>query len=86
MNQEQTEQLKRDLTLMLIALTGWEEEKRGTEGKLQTRAWKGYNFEVLDDLQSKGLIYQVPGGKSLILKDRGIEKAMELIDKYKECG
>lgn len=86
MNQKQTEQLKKDLTLMLIALTGWEEEKRGTNGKLQTRAWKGYKFEVLDDLQSDGLIYSVPGGKSLILKDLGIEKAMELIDKYKERG
>ena len=45
-------------------------------------AWKGYKFEVLDELQSQGLIKQIPGGKSLLLNDEGKQKARELLKKY----
>jgi hypothetical protein len=48
------------------------------------RAWKGYKFEVLDELQNQGLINQIPGGKSLLLNDKGKQKALELIKKYIE--
>lgn len=71
-----------DLTLILIYLTGWEEDKRSAPGKKVFRAWKGYKFEILDELQSQDLIRQVPGGKSLLLHEKGQHKARELLNKY----
>jgi hypothetical protein len=71
-----------ELTMLLIYLTGWEEDKRNAPGKKVFRAWKGYKFEVLDELQQGRLISQVPGGKSLILTDEGKQKALELKEKY----
>jgi len=43
-------------------------------GKKVFRAWKGYRFEVLDELQKQDLIYQVPGGKSLLLYEKEKKK------------
>lgn len=71
-----------DLTLVLIYLTGWEEDKRNAPGEKVFRAWKGYKFEILDELQSQDLISQIPGGKSLFLHEKGQQKALELLKKY----
>ena len=71
-----------ELTMLLIYLTGWEEDKRNAPGKKVFRAWKGYKYEIMDDLQSQGLIRQIPGGKSLTLTDEGKQKALELKEKY----
>ena len=71
-----------ELTMLLIYLTGWEEDKRNAPGEKVYRAWKGYKFEVLDELQQGRLIWQIPGGKSLILTDEGKQKALELKEKY----
>jgi hypothetical protein len=68
--------------LVLIYLNGWEEDKRNAPGEKVFRAWKGYKFEILDELQGQGFIWQIPGGKSLLLNDKGKQKAMELIKKY----
>ena len=73
-----------ELTMLLIYLTGWEEDKRNAPGKKVFRAWKGYKYEIMDDLQSKGLIRQIPGGKSLTVTDEGIKRAKELKRKYLE--
>jgi hypothetical protein len=71
-----------ELAMLLIYLTGWEEDKRNAPGKKVFRAWKGYRFEILAELQSQGLIHQIPGGKSLIVTDNGKQKAEELKKKY----
>ena len=76
------EKIKQELTLLLIYLTGWEEEKRNSPGEKVFRAWKGYRFEVLAEIQNQRLIYQIPGGKSLILTNEGRQKAEELRRKY----
>jgi hypothetical protein len=73
---------KQELTLLLIYLTGWEEDKRNSPGEKVFRAWKGYKFEVLDEIQNQRLIFQIPGGKSLILTNEGKQKAEELRQKY----
>jgi len=82
MDEKKKEKIVTELTLLLIYLTGWEEDKRNAPGEKVFRAWKGYKFEVLDELQSKCLILQIPGGKSLLLNDKGKQKARELIKKY----
>ncbi len=76
------EKIKQELILLLIYLTGWEEDKRNAPGEKVFRAWKGYRFEILNELQEQRLIYQIPGGKSLILTDDGKQKAEELRQKY----
>ena len=72
----------KDLNLLLLYLSGWEEESKREPGKKIIRAWKGYLFEVLNELQDDDLIFQIKDGKSVILKDEGIKKAMELKEKY----
>jgi len=82
MDEKKKETIVQELTLLLIYLTGWEEDKRSAPGKKVFRAWKGYRFEQLAKLQSENLIRQVPGGKSLLLHEKGKEKAQELMKKY----
>lgn len=57
----------RELTLMLMYLTSWEEHdtpglravKKKELGKylLVRRCWKGYDFHLLNQLAEEGLIY-----------------------------
>lgn len=65
----------RDLTLLLIALNAWREQDGW-------RAWKGFDFDVLIQLASKGLVDDRPGRKSLWLTDAGIAEAQRLAADY----
>lgn len=74
------EQIK-ELTLLLLYLTSWKE--KDPYGDECMRAWKGYDFDILNKLQDENLI----GGssykaKSTYLTDSGVKKANELMDKY----
>lgn len=74
-----------ELTMLLIYLTGWEEtNNRGAKEKKTFRAFKGYRLEALQELENRGLIHQVPGGKSLKVTDRGKQEAEELKKKFNE--
>lgn len=71
----------KELTLLLLYLTSWTEKE--PYGEYQ-RAWKGYDFEILNRLEDERLI----GGstykaKSTYITDEGIKKAKELMKKYK---
>lgn len=70
------------LHLLLIYLTGSEEDDRINKGKKVYRSWKGYNFEILNALQEQNYIWQIPGGKSLLITDEGKQKCIELQKKY----
>jgi hypothetical protein len=76
------EKIKLELTLLLIYLTGWEEDKRNSPGEKVFRAWKGYKFEILDEIQNQRFILQLPGDQPLILTNDGKQKAEELRKKY----
>ena len=82
MDEKKKEIIGTELTLLLIYLSGWEEDKRNAPGEKVFRAWKGYKFEVLDELQSQGFLHQIPGGKSLLLNEKGKQKALEFLKKY----
>ena len=69
-----------ELTLLLLYLTGWEEEV--LKGSKIIRSWKGYRFEVLDALEDKGLISQSKKAKSAYLTNEGHKKARELFKKH----
>jgi len=62
-----------DLSLALMYLTGWKE--KGITGEPYIRAWKGYDFVVLDRLKEQGLIDFTRAAKSLNLTEEGEETA-----------
>ena len=67
----------RELTLLLAYLTSWREKPEP-----MSRAWKGYSFDVLDELQEQGLIEQSKAAKSLYITPEGETRAKELLAKY----
>ena len=80
----------KELTLLLMYLTSWEEkgfryneEKDLPEEVTRKICWKGYDFDVLNELTDKGYIY--PGrhkNKSVTLTEEGENLAKQLIEKY----
>ena len=78
MNQEQTDKLASSLALALIYLSAWQEKEPFGEVH---RAWKGYDFSILDQLKEAGFIDFSYKAKSLHLTEEGITKAKTLIDK-----
>ena len=65
----------KELTLLLLYLTSWE-EKEGKETFL--RSWKGYPFEILDELTEKDMIYGSKRAKSIGFTDEGERIAKDL--------
>jgi hypothetical protein len=68
-----------ELTLLLLYLTSWD-EKIG-EYKIK-RSWKGYDFDILNELDEKGLINGGRKSKSVYFTEDGAKKAEELIKMY----
>lgn len=72
------EQIK-ELTLLLLYLTSWKESD--LPGELR-RSWKGYSFEILNELTDEDLIRGSIKSKSVYLTEDGIKEAQELKRKY----
>lgn len=79
MENNDTNKLMSDLALALIYLTAWKEK-----GDEVYRAWKGYDFAILDELKEQGLIDFSYKAKSLYLSLEGEEKAEQLVEKLKQ--
>ena len=72
-----------ELTLILMYLTSWKEENRFSDSD-DLFAWKGYNFDVLKNLEECDYIRQgnhPSRTKSAYLTEEGILKAKELLKK-----
>jgi len=65
MGSEKKQQLTRDLSLALRYLTSWEEKE--ITGETIRRAWRGYDFEVLDRMKAEDLVNFSFKAKSLYL-------------------
>ena len=72
----------KELNLLLMLLTGWEEDSRKTPGEKVFRAWKGYLFTTLNSLADDKLIIQSKDTKSVILTDAGKQLAEKLKTQY----
>jgi DNA-binding PadR family transcriptional regulator len=72
------EKMIQDLCLLLMFLTGWEEDSRQKPGEKIFRAWKGYLFEVLNKLADEKLIAQFQNTKSVTLTEAGKQRARQL--------
>ena len=71
--------MEEELTLLLLSLTGWEE--KGLDYPI-LHSWKGYPFEILNELEQKGLIAQGRRSKSVYLTEDGKKLAENLSNKY----
>ncbi len=76
---KEMEQIIKELTLLLIYLTSWQEEEFSI--KIH-RSWKGYPFEILNELQEENYISGSKRAKSVFMTREGIAKAKELMTKY----
>ena len=75
------ERLK-DLNLLVLYLSGWEEDSRNHPGQKIYRSWKGYPFEILNEFEAKQLISQHRKSKSVVFTEAGKRRAEELMRKY----
>ncbi len=69
----------KELTLMLLHLTSWEENEFGMQYR---KSWKGYDFGILNELTEEDLIRGGHRSKSVVVTDEGMKKAKELLKKY----
>lgn len=72
------EQMK-ELTLLLLYLSSWEEKEFNDSIR---RSWKGYLFEVLNELEEEKMIFGSNRAKSVYFTDAGEAEAKKLIEKY----
>ena len=68
----------KNLSMLLLYLTGWEEDSRRTPGEQVFKSWKGYRFEILDALEEENLIRQLGQRNPVILTDEGLKKGESL--------
>ena len=81
----------KDLTLMLMYLTSWEEnlvpelhekpDRLGFRPQIR-RTWKGYDFGILNELTDEGLVNARNRSKSASFTDEGAATALELLTQY----
>lgn len=79
-----------ELTLLLMYLTSWnetgyiyDEKSQIPKEKTIKKCWKGYDFNILNELTEKGYLYsEKHKNKSVTLTKEGEKQAEELIAKY----
>jgi Mn-dependent DtxR family transcriptional regulator len=72
----------KDLSLLLMLLTGWEEDSRQNQGEKVFCSWKGYSFKAMNKLADDKLIIQFKDKKLVLLTDAGKELAEKLKTQY----
>ena len=72
------EQTVKELTLILLYLTSWTEKKPYD----YQRSWKGYDFDILNELADDGAISDSKRAKSVVIYEDGIQMAKDLLLKY----
>lgn len=90
--QEKRKTAIRDLTLMLMYLTSWEErdtpglravKKRELEQyPLVRRCWKGYDFGLLNKLSEEGLVNAEGRSYPALITPEGENEALNLLKQY----
>lgn len=71
-----------ELTLLLMYLTSWEEKTNSLEDSFK-QSWKGYSFEIINELTNKGYLFPTKyKNKSVTLTKEGEKLAELLMKKY----
>lgn len=71
----------RELTLALLFLNRMR-ETAGKGGPPVWRAWKNYDFGVLDELAEAGFVSGSHRGKSVYFTEEGLAEARRILGKY----
>lgn len=78
----------RELTLLLLYISSWDEEgysRDESDNIIETkikRSWKGYDFDILNALEKEKLLNGSYKSKSVYFTKSGEDKALELYKKY----
>ncbi len=84
MNKTIAEQAMKELTMVLLYLSRFTEHNRFFDSK-DFYAWKGYDFDILNELEEEDCICQgkrPSRSKSVYITEAGIQKAKELMERY----
>ena len=84
MELQATKQTIKELTMILMYLTSFSEHDKFLNKELSS-AWKGYNFNVLNELDEENYINQgdhPSRSKKVVLTSAGQDYAKELLAKY----
>jgi hypothetical protein len=75
------EKAAKELTMLLMYLTRFNERSR-FESDLDM-AWKGYDFDIINELDEEGYIRQGSHrSKSVVITEEGMRLSRELLAKY----
>ena len=72
----------KELNLLVLYLSGWEEDSRKNPGQKIYRSWKGYLFEILNEFEKEEFITQHRNSKSCVFTESGKRRAEEVKRKY----
>jgi hypothetical protein len=72
----------KELNLLLLYLTGWEEDSRKNPGEKVFCTWNGYSFKVLNQLHDEKQIVQIKDKKLVIITEAGKQLAEKLKAQY----
>ena len=84
MEHTEAKQAMKELTMMLIYLSRFCEREKFAEAK-HFYAWKGYDFDILNELDDADYIRQgnhPSRSKSVYITENGMVQAKELLSKY----
>ncbi|MBR1438760.1 MAG: hypothetical protein IJ587_09520 [Synergistaceae bacterium] len=70
-----------DLTLALIYLSRQSDSKKTLWDVTTFSAWKNYEWNVLDQLDEEGFVYDKHGRKAVYISEKGVLKAHEILEK-----
>lgn len=80
MEKKTREQAIEELSLMLLYLTRFRDNNEFC--RYMEPSWKGYDFDVLNELEEKEYLYQPNKTKISYLSEAGKERARELLQEY----
>lgn len=80
MNKKSREQAIEELSLMLIYLTRFQDNNEYC--RYLENSWKGYDFDTLNALENKELLFQPKKSKCVYLSEEGKETARKLLAEY----
>jgi ribosomal protein S18 acetylase RimI-like enzyme len=80
MNKKSREQAIEELSLMLMYLTRFQDNNEFC--RYMETSWRSYDFNALDELEKKDLLYQPKKSKCVYLSEEGKAQARELLDEY----
>lgn len=82
MEKTNAEEAMKELTMVLMYLSRFIENDHFSPGINMPRAWKGYDFDVINELDKDDYIRQGKRSKSVAITEEGEKLAQELMRKY----